>query len=237
MHENQTPAAEKKTRKKYRMAAPLGFTVICFALIGVICLVTLGVLGIRKLQDDSGQKEAILRDISLVIGLDPVPFDRVEDAGDSFLLTASLWQATNNHKLTSPEGYPINDSGQLIIPQSDVEVAFRELFGPGHKVPAPKSNTEGQIYFDEGLNSYIMPSTAFVSYIHPVIDEKTRIHQKNGTYTVLIGYQNSETVPGENTSEQADAVYKTMRYRLGRSDSGRYYVLSIQETGETESQA
>ena len=221
-------------KKNYKLAAPLGLVVLCLALVGVISLISSGAKLLAKLNDDSAQRAEIVAAVSLVVGMDPVPFDSVENAAGDFVISATMWQAINSY---SAQGgvYTTNESGELVIPKSDAEVAFRQLFGPEHTLPEPTGSGVGELRYSAENNSYLMPISALVSVASPEIPEDAKIREEDGVYTVPIRYVTTDAsslnVGGTSGETTSAADYKTLIYRLGKSESG-YYIISVQEDAD-----
>lgn len=214
----------KKTRK-VKSATIIGVVFSVLALIGLITVVMSGFNFTKKILDNESQKAKFEKVILPVLMLDPVPFDDPENIDEITVLRACLWTAIGEKR----ETYSYDDLGNMIVPQSDVEVYGKRLFGKSVDINH-QSFSEGllirYIYDEENL-LYRVPMDAQTGYYVPKVEE---ISKKGDVYSLTVGYLPpgngwAMSVKGQKLEPTPD---KYMIYQLKEVDNG-YQLLSIKE--------
>ncbi len=227
-------AQTKKRRGNNKAAFPLGLILILFAVIGVICSVSAGVNGVKKLTDNTEKKLAYQEWLVPVVMYDPDMFDDVSSADISQLTVCAVWAIIKDDSIY-PGVYETDDVGNIMIPQKDVNKKFAEMFG----TDAVPTHIGVKGYFDEFTYSeqsqcYLVTSTGSVPIYTPkVIDVK----KSANTVVLTVGY-----LAGEGWAQAADGSFiepaptKYVNITL-RENSDGYYISAMQATDAPENAA
>jgi len=212
--------------KRRRYAAPIGGLFIALAVIGVATVVFLAVRLTIMAIDNTSEKEMFGDIIMPVVMFNPPPFERPTDIEMSGLLLYSMWSAL----LASERHYQFSDeSGELLVPASDIDVAAARLFGPEVELQHQSfGEFENTYYFDESTNMYSVPVNVQYNVYTPLVEEITK---KGEFYELRVGY-----IPS-GISWQSDfgglgqaAPDKYMNYIMQKSSSGGfYYIAKLQD--------
>ena len=213
----------KKTKRTY--TSILGAVFIGLAVIGLITVMASGWTATQKILDNESQKEKFEQVILPVMMFDPVPFDEASALDALTVLKASLWRAIDEKKNT----YSYDDMGNMIVPQSDVDVSAKILFGEDVTLKH-QSFSEGLVMrysYDEEKLLYLVPIGAQTGYYVPEISD---ISKKGDRYFLNVGYLPpgdgwAMSVVGETSKPQAD---KHMIYEIKEVENG-YQLMSIKE--------
>lgn len=225
--------ATKKKKKKNKLAFPIGVLTISFAIIGIITVVGFFVDTVKNLTDNTALKKEYEQFLKPVVLFDPDPFDDLTQADVSQLVNCAIWNL-----LMSEDGagrYSEGDNLGIVVPQSDIEESFVELFGTEIDIAAMHSSVDMSAYdivYDAALKSYILPITGVESAYTPKI---YGIEEQGSSLILSVGYIGNsawvQIADGEYTAPEPDKYMKiTMRERSG----GNMYVASIKSTDSNE---
>lgn len=219
-------AKEKEAAKK-RTTIIAGASVLSFALIGVITVISLLVGFVASLFDDSEQRLRFEQFISPVVMVDPVAFSEVSKADEHVILMSSMWNLLMN--IGDGAAYPEDEFGMMLIPSSDLDVSAASLFGSNVSLSHQTfGNTSITFEFDEETSSYVVPPMGYTVQYQPRVD---KISRKGKKYTLTVAYITSTTVLG-NTQENAEPD-KYMYYVLEKTGKDKYVISAIMDS-ETE---
>ncbi len=224
---------KKKRRGQHRYAAPLGFLVLLFAVIGVISTVIGGVKLIIRSNDDTALREELSLFLDPVMQMCPTPF---EDAGDAeeqdTLVMSAIYKIAETERIRQLREkddtcvYDLEETmWRMIVPQADVEASFATLFGDetirGHK-------TVGEAEYDAKNKCYYVPLTLSTSGNLPVLDT---IKEKDDVYTVRIAYVSGADVQiderGNVVPPTADMSKYAQRFAVRRNDDDSWTLVSV----------
>lgn len=231
----KSTGAARRNRNKWAM--PVGITVIIFAIVGLVAVLTAIGFGIKNLTSQSAKKAEYEAFISPVIMFDPDPFDDVSKGNQSQLINAAIWALLRSEVDTSMYA---TDDGTLSIPQADVEKSFAKLFGSD--VKPVHTGVVGMGYefkYDSAGKKYIVPITGVSSIYTPRVKD---IDKKGSTVELTVGYLGSgQWAQAENGDMIEPTPDKYMKIILREKD-GDYYISAIRasdapETAETKSTA
>jgi len=221
-------ATPKSAAVKKRNTKIIGASVLAFALVGVITVITLLVGLIAKLFDDSDQKLKFEQFISPVVMVDPVAFDNISKADEHLLLMSSMWNLITN--IGDTTSYPEDEYGMMLIPSSDLDVSAASLFGSEISLSHQTfGNTSINFEFDEETSSYIVPPMGYTMQYQPRVD---KIKRSGKTYTLTVSYISSTTNIGAST-EDAEPD-KTMYYVLTKTGSDKYIISAVLDSEDKE---
>lgn len=228
----RSTASKKQTAKsseaaKKRTTIVAGASVLAFALIGVITVISLLIGFVASLFDDSEQRLKFEQFISPVVMVDPVAFSEVSKADEHVILMSSMWNLLMN--IGDGAAYPEDEFGMMLIPSSDLDVSAASLFGSSVSLSHQTfGNTSITFEFDEETSSYVVPPMGYTVQYQPRVD---KISRKGKKYTLTVAYITSTTVLG-NTQENSEPD-KYMYYVLEKTGKDKYVITAIMDS-ETE---
>ena len=230
--EANTPIEHRNRRKrKHRWAFPLGLAIILLAAVGTVSLIFLAADAVKNITGKGELKVEYAKFLAQVVRNDPQYFDDIQDADQSYLLDAAIWDFLMNDGL-SKNTYKYSETEPIgyIVPVEDIEVFYKKLFGSEY---APKYDTVyGQGYtfnYDPAKKSYIIPLTG----IDPIFIPRVDTIDKQGdsailTVSCLTADKWKINKNGEYTPPEAN---KYVKITLRQTDDGTgYYVSAIQAT-------
>ena len=213
--------AKEKAAAKKRTTIIAGASVLAFALIGVITVVSLIVGFVASIFDDTEQKQKFEQFIAPVVMVDPVAFTEVSKADEHTILMSSMWNLLMN--IGDGAAYPEDEFGMMLIPSSDLDVSAASLFGSGAALSHQTfGNTSINFEYNEEASSYVVPPMGYTVQYQPRVD---KISRKGKKYTLKVAYITSTTVLG-NTQENAQPD-KYMYYVLEKTGKDKYVVTAV----------
>jgi hypothetical protein len=176
-------AQSGKNRRKRRYAAPIGGLFIGLAVFGVVTVVFLCFRLTASLLDNSEEKLMFENLVRPIVMFDPAPFETPTDIGSENLLAYSMWATLMGEKR---ETYTYGETGELMVPASDLDVAAARLFGP-EVVLEHHSFGDYETYYayDETSGVYSMPVVTQLNVYTPYVEEITK---KDDLYELRVGY-------------------------------------------------
>ena len=222
-HSRRTRGSAAARRR--RLSAPLGAAFLFLAAVGLVAGVLFSVGSVRKILDPTAKYERYARFIGPVVMMDPVPFSRVENIEQNVVQQAALWAALTGE---NRESYTYDDTGMLLVPASDVDVAAVKLFGPTVQIVHRSfDDTDASYLFDPEIQSYRVPLVAKLAYSAEVVG----LEKQGDNITLTVGY----IAPGniwstDVQSDQGSAVIpeKYMYYDLTKWSEG-YYISAVRD--------
>jgi hypothetical protein len=218
----------KKTKKKNRLAVPVGIIALIFAVIGIITVINFASDAIKNISDNTAEKLEYEKMLKPVVMFDPDPFDDLTQADISQLLNSAVWSLLMSEEGTEQYPYSEGEVFGIVVPQADIEKHFVRLFGNEIDIASLHSSIDMSVYditYDAALKSYILPITGIESAYTPKVYE---IEEKGSSVILSVGYINNKA-----WAQVADDGYTTpepdkyMKITL-RERSGGMYVASIQ---------
>ncbi len=213
----------KKSRRN-RYASSIGVALIVLAVVGAITLVSLSVDMTIRLFDRSGEIDELESFITPVVMFDPVPFDDVTNADENLIRLSSIWSCLLSEKRGT---YSNDDSGMLLLPASDVDVAAATLFGSSTVINHQTfGDFESTYYYDEVSGLYKVPVVGLTSFYIPYISE---MDSQGDMITLTVGYvPPTENFGGItiNDEDYEPTPDKYMSYHLQETQNG-YKIVQI----------
>jgi hypothetical protein len=229
----ETPSAPRKHRRRVRYAAPLGFLVLLFALIGVISVIVGVVQWIAKAGDDTALREELYTFLDPVMQFCPSEFESVETAEDAdTLLLSAVYRVSEAERIRQLRekdeecAYPTAEGDKLyrmVVPQSVIEESYRALFGE-----APLTNrTIGEVEYHEAQAVYYVPRTFNTSGYTPVLGT---LKKSKGAYTVQVAYVSNADIEVDKRGQSIPPTVKMAKYsqsyRVQKVD-GQWRLVSV----------
>ncbi|MBE6788927.1 MAG: hypothetical protein E7539_04600 [Ruminococcaceae bacterium] len=225
MKEKKLSSANAEAVKK-RNTIIMGGSVLAFALVGVVTVISLIVGFVASIFDDTEQKLKFEQFISPVVMVDPVAFSEISKADEHVLLMSSMWNLITN--IGDSESYPQDEFGMMLIPSSDLDVSAASLFGSDVSLSHQTfGNTSINFEFDEESSSYVVPPMGYTMQYQPRVD---KISHRGKKYTLTVAYISSTTNIGAS-SEDAEPD-KTMFYVLEKTGKDKYVITAVLDSNE-----
>ncbi|MDR1927555.1 MAG: hypothetical protein LBQ33_02825 [Oscillospiraceae bacterium] len=175
----------EKRRRTHRWAFPLGFSLVALALVGAVTLVTLLVNGVKQQIENPKDKLRYEEFLRIVVMHDPDPFDDVDTAPNiSQLLDIAIWSLQSDTGAT-PKEYPMDDDGNLLMPQTDVEKEFLRLFGKDVPMHETIEGADYEFVYDAQEKVYRVPATGTLQIYVP---EVTDIEKLGNSVRLTVDY-------------------------------------------------
>ncbi len=221
-----------KRHRRIRYAAPLGFLVLLFALIGVISVITMAIGWIVQASDDTALREELYTFLDPVMQFCPSEFDSVDATEDTDpLLLAAVYRVSEAERIRQLRerdeecAYPVEQTQyRMIVPQATIYDSYQYLFGEVE----PTHRTIGDVEYKTENRCYYVPMTINTSGYTPVLGKITR---KKDIYTVQVAYVSDADIQYD---ERGNAIEPTVnmakysqRYTVRQNDDGGWTLLSV----------
>ncbi len=228
----ETVSVRVKRRRHLRYAAPLGFLVLLFALIGVISVIVTAIGWIVQAQDDTALREELYTFLDPVMQFCPSEFDSVDATEDTDpLLLAAVYRVSETERIRQLRerdeecAYPIEQTQyRMIVPQTTIEESYRYLFGEA----ALEHRTIGDVEYKTENSCYYVPISINTSGYTPVLG---RISHKKQVYTVQVAYVSNTDVRyderGNSIAPTVDMAKYSQLYTVQSNDDGSWTLLSV----------
>lgn len=223
-----------KRRKKNAAAVPIGVIIIILAVVGLVAVVKSTVNFISDKADNTKQMAEYEQMLKPVVMFDPDTFDDLTQANKSQLLYSAIWSLLEDENGMSKYQYSKGDTVGILVPQTDIETAFINLYGNEIDIASLHSQIDMSGYditYDPAQKGYILPITGVESVYIP----KVYSLEKQGSSVILnVGYIGSKAWADISGDEYvAPEPDKYMKITL-RERSGGMYISSIQAADSQE---
>lgn len=221
----ERPVVRVKRHRRIRYAAPLGFFVLLFAVIGVISVMTNTVRWFIRMGDDTPLRNELYTFLDPVMQFCPSEFTSVEESQDpDLLLIAAVYRVSEQERIRQLREkdeqctYPIEEKQyRMIVPQTTIEKSYQHLFGTA----ALTHRTVGDIEYNTENSCYYVPMAMNTSGYTPILG---RITHKKDTYTVQVAYVANADIQvderGNNIEPTIDMAKYSQRYTIKKTDGG-----------------
>lgn len=185
--------------------------VVIMACIGVVSTVNFVSEGIHYIADNTSLKNEFARFLLPVVANDIAPFEKENEISNSAKVSCAIWNILVNKDAAK---YKTSENGEYNIPEYDVGVSCKELFGSSASISHQSVGaSDTRFVYDETNHVYICPgNTRFLSYTPRIAEMK----ESNGTYVLTVEYVAPTmaiiTDPSEARAE------KVMEYTINRWD-------------------
>ncbi|MCL2106362.1 MAG: hypothetical protein FWH26_04780 [Oscillospiraceae bacterium] len=176
---------EQSKRRTHRWAFPVGLVLVLLAVVGAVTLVSGLVRGIQYRIDNPKDKLDYENFLKIIVMHDPDPFDDVDTAANiPQLLDISIWSLQNSGE-AAPKDYPMDDMGNLRVPQEDVEREFLRLFGKNVPLHATIEGMDYTFEYDAQNKCYLIPTTGSLQIYVPRVRD---IDKVGNSIKLLVDY-------------------------------------------------
>ncbi len=219
--EDDTVVAENPVRHRFFFG--FAIFIVIMAIIGMIASVRFIVNGVGSLMDNKSLKEEYTRFLLPIVANDIAPFSNESEIAHSAKVGCSIWNILLNHDLSD---YKKTPDGELLIPEYDVGVSCKELFGSNSEITHQSTGTaDTRFIYNEQNHTYTCTyNMRYLSYAPGI----AKMDQNGGVYTLTVDYFPpsirivSQDIGVEPTPE------KTMIYTIWR-DNGKNTLMSVKE--------
>lgn len=208
---------------KHRFFFGFAIFVVIMAIIGMVASVRFVVNGIGSLMDNTSLKEEFTGFILPVVANDIAPFSNEGEISHSAKVGCAVWNILLNKDIS---GYKKTPDGELLIPEYDVGVSCKELFGSNSEIVHQSTGTaDTRFIYSEQNHTYTCTyNMRYLSYAPGIV----KMEQNGGVFTLTVEYYPpSISVVSQNIGIQTEPE-KTMTYTIWR-DNGKNTLMSVKE--------
>ena len=217
------PAKTAESNRTGKKVVIFGAVVLVFAVIGLVTTLRFGISAVGDAINHTKEKAAFSTMILPLVMQDPPPFSSPSEATDTTIITAAVWRLIINEDISK---YPADEFNFLSVPQGDIEVQIRELFGNVTYTHQTVGDSSFMINYDEENKTYIFPATPYIMSYSPEIQ---KIEKTENGYILTVGYLPpglswQGDLDGNAYQPEAD---KIMYYTVVRDADKNYTIQSI----------
>lgn len=148
-----------------------GAVVLIFALIGIIASFSFLFNKMSDVIGASKTKEEMAWFITPVVMQDPPPFESPDKATNTTIITAGVWRFIMTQDTSK---YPVDEFNFITVPQSDIEVQIKSIFGDISYTHETVGDTQLMITYNSEAKSYIFPAVPHVLPYTPRVESIKR---------------------------------------------------------------
>ncbi|MBQ8994779.1 MAG: hypothetical protein IJ091_03080 [Oscillospiraceae bacterium] len=225
----QKERVDRIKRRKRRARQVRGFLFTLFAVIGVVFVVSTAVSAIQTRLNPADDIDAYTQLISPLVGLNPIPFETIDEADKNVLVESAIWAVLQKE---DTEKYTKNEFEQMMIPSVEVDRYFTKMYGEDN-LPKHGNVVDADLTFvyDAESDTYIIPVTSLIGNSIPQITEIQRDGRKRLLTVAYMQYDQSIVIdPTADTTESLVFV-KNMVYELTR-DGDEYHITAVRNFEE-----
>ena len=179
--------------------------------------------GIGSLMDNTSLKEEFTGFILPVVANDIAPFINESEISHSAKVGCAVWNILLNKDISA---YKKTPDGELLIPEYDVGVSCKEIFGSNSEIIHQSTGTaDTRFIYSEQNHTYTCTyNMRYLSYAPGI----AKMEQNGGVFTLTVEYYPpSISVVSQNIGIES-VPEKTMLYTIWR-DNGKNTLMSIKE--------
>lgn len=208
--------------KKRTSTVILGMIMSFFVIIGVFATTWNVTNWIIEIVNSTEKKAEFQQIVFPLVLIDVPEFDDPSLLDGASVISASIWDFIISKEDKSK--YPKNELGSIYVPEVDIEIYARKLFGEKVKIVHQSiEDSSIQMFYDAENRTYNIESTPkFLSYT-PIIDS---ILKTNDTYTLRVSYALPDPTWNLNQKNKVPKVDKIMEYRI-KETKNNYQFLSV----------
>lgn len=224
----KSEAAAKRPGSKKTVL--FGGIILLFAVIGLVTTLRFTISAAGDMLNHTKEKEAFARLVTPLVLQDPPEFTNPEEAADSTIITAAAWRLIMQGDIAK---YPVDEFNFITVPQSDIEVQIKALFGEVEYKHQSVGDTQMRITYSRSDKSYTFPARPYVMSYTPVVEEIRKITETE--YCLTVGYISpglswESDLDGESYHSEPE---KIMLYTVMKTESG-YQVYAIERQDDPE---
>ncbi|MDR3314337.1 MAG: hypothetical protein LBS96_07775 [Oscillospiraceae bacterium] len=217
----------KRGKRTHKWAFPLGLLLLALAIVGAVTLVSLLARGVKQIAEHPQEVQQYEEFLRPIVEHDPDPFDSVEKANTTQLLDISIWSLLRADP--DAEHYQTDaDDGFIVIPQADVEKAFKRLFGKEVAVHATIEGADYTFEYDEVAKVYRVPQTGTLSIYVPRVASYKKVGNSVELEVEYLGYSTIDWADAPDGVPVRPEPMQTRLITLYITGDGQFTVGSIQ---------
>lgn len=204
---------EERNEKKRRLFFGIAVFVLVMAMIGLFSSIRFIAKGISDLADNTQLKNEFARFLVPVVANDIAPFENESEISNMSKVSCSIWNILVN-KDTS--GYKPSPSGGIYIPEYDIAVSCKEIFGADSSL-SHQSVGSGDSRFIYDAENHLYSCVKDLRYLN-YAPKITAMKREGNNYVLTVDYlPPSITMAAEELGITVDAD-KTLEYTICRED-------------------
>ncbi|MBC8609736.1 Uncharacterised protein [uncultured Ruminococcus sp.] len=209
--------------KKHRFAL-LGVVMTLLAVVGVIAVGYFGWGAVSDIFSQKSVKEEFNKITYPLVVVDVPTFESVDKLDSKVVIAAGIWNFMMNEE--NKDKYQQDDFGTMTVPDTDIEVYIRKLFGTNVEIVHQQlADTDFTVMYDEDKHLYYIPEMPQVLPYAPSVQSVTH---SGDDYVVEVGY----ILPGPfwdiTENAQSGEINKTMIYHYQKTKDGDYWIQSVE---------
>jgi hypothetical protein len=195
---------------------------------GIVTVRSIGEFA-RDIANQTALKEEFERFIFPVVIDDPPEFTSIENIHSRTVIASAIWHIILSGDTARFESD--RDTDMMIIPESDVEVAVRAIFGTGFEIEHRNIDYIVMMFrYVSESNSYLVPENPnFFTYSPRVVD----ISSSGDIYRLTVEYIAPTPLSFAGIEHEIIPV-KSMIYTINRPRNRNKIILSIESNRERE---
>lgn len=208
-------------KKRNRFFFVFAIFIVIMAAVGIFSTVKFVTSSVQRIVDNTSLKNEFAKFLLPVVANDIAPFQSESELSDSARISCAIWNILINKDLSD---YKSSLEGEYIIPEYNVSVSCREIFGSGSSIEH-RTVGYGNSRFTYDAENHVYSCARDMRYLNyaPRIADMT---EDNGTYTVTVEYlPPSFSVTAENLGLETEPD-KTMIYTINRWE-GKNTLMSV----------
>lgn len=219
--DSETKAVEEKPKKR-RFFFIFAIFVIVMAIIGCVSTVRFVSDFTGRLLDNTSLKNEFAQFIFPVVINDIPPFESASEIPNTVMVNSAIWNILINKDTSA---YENGNNQALTIPEYDVMVSCREIFGSSVTMEHQTvGSTEVRFIYDEETHTYTASkNTRYLTYAPDIVD----MTENQGIYTLTVGYLPPTVASVAGISGMEVEPEKYMVYTIERWN-GKNTLLSVQ---------
>ena len=228
---NQEKILQRVKRRKRRARQIRGFIFLLFAVIGVISVVTLAARAINSKLNPADDVDAYTQLISPLVGLNPIPFESVDEADNNILVESAIWAVLQRE---DTEKYTKNEYEQMMIPSVEVDRYFTKMYGEDNlREHSNVVDADLTFVYDSETDTYIIPITSLIGNSVPQITNIEKDGKRRILTVAYMQYDQSIILDPSANAEDNLIFVKNMTYIIER-DGDEYHIVAVKNYEEPE---
>lgn len=209
--DSDVKTVDDRSEKKRKAFFTIAVLVIIFAMIGLFASIRFVAKGISDLADNTALKTEFARFLLPVVANDIAPFENESEITNSSKISCSIWNIMVNKDTST---YKESPAGGFLVPEYDVTVSCKEIFGSGASVEHQTVGS-GDTRFTYDEENHVYNCTKDFRYLN-YAPRITDMSEKNGTYVLKVEYMPpSITMVADDLGLTVEPD-KTMEYTINR---------------------
>ncbi|MCI5578259.1 MAG: hypothetical protein MR364_01990 [Oscillospiraceae bacterium] len=205
--------SEESDPKKSRLFFVVAVFILIMAVIGMVSSVKFVVNGISNLADNTALKNEFARFLLPVVANDIAPFEDESEISNSSKVSCSVWNILVNRDTSA---YKQSQVGGISIPEYDVSVSCKELFGSNAELKHQTVGS-GDLRFNYDAENHVYTCPKDLRYLN-YAPKITDMVQDGDNYVLTVDYlPPSITMVADNLGITVDAD-KTLEYTVNRKN-------------------